>query len=97
MLFTQSATLARICHFGSSSNSRRKSVEHIFASLKYIQKVSEQREAFNRAAKQLTASKSASGLLYTLRASGIMECRRFRSASGLGIIDKAASAGTGSG
>ena len=96
MHFTHSATLTRICHFGSSSKSRRKSVEHTFASLRCCQKVSEQREAFNRAAKQLAARKSASELLITLRASGIIDCRRLRSASGLGNTDKPASAGISS-
>lgn len=97
MLFIHSATLARVCHFGSSSKSRRKSVEHTSASLRCFQKVSEQSEAFNRAAKQLIARKSASEQLKTLRASSIMDCRRLRSASGLGNTDKPASAGTGSG
>lgn len=97
MLFTHSATLTRVCHFGSSSKSRRKSVEHTSASLRCFQKISEQREAFKRAAKQLIARRSASELLNTLRASGIMECRRFSSASGLGNTDKLASAGIGSG
>lgn len=97
MLFTHSATLTRVCHFGSSSKSRRKSVEHASASLRYFQKVPEHREAFNKAAKQLIARKSASGLLKTLRASGIMDCRRLRSASGLGKTDKPASVGIGSG
>lgn len=96
MLFTQSATLARVCQFGSSSKSCRNSVEHTSASLRCCQKVSEQREAFSRVAKQLIARKSASELLNTLRASGIIDCRRFRSASGLGNTDKPASAGIGS-
>ena len=95
-LFIHSATLTHVCHFDSSSKSRCKSVEHISASLRCAQKESEQSEAFKRVAKQLIARKSASELLNTLRASGIMDCRRFISASGLENIDEPASAGMGS-
>ena len=72
------------------------SVEHISKSLRCFQKESEQREAFKSAAKQLMAKNSASGLLSTLRASGIMDCRRFSSASGFGNTETPASAGRGS-
>ena len=71
-------------------------MEHISSSLKCVQKETEQREAFKRAAKQLLARKSASGLLNTLRASGIIDCKRLRSGSGSGKIDKPASVGIGS-
>ena len=71
-------------------------MEHISASLRCVQKESEQSEAFKRVAKQLMARKSASELLNTLRASGIMDCRRFISASGLENIEEPASAGMGS-
>lgn len=97
MVFTHSATLTRVCHFGSSSKSCRRSVEHTSASLRLFQKTSEQEEALRMAAKQLIAKTSASELLITLRASGIIECRRFSSTSGSGNTDKLASAGIGSG
>lgn len=71
-------------------------MEHISKSLRCFQNDSDQREAFKSAAKQLMAKKSASELLNTLRASGIMDCRRFRSASGLGNTETPASAGRGS-
>lgn len=48
-------------------------------------------------AKQLIAKCSASELLNTLSASGIMDCRRLRSASGLGNTDNPASLGKRSG
>ena len=96
MLLIHSATLTRVCHFGSSSKSRWKSVEHISKSLRCFIKESEQREAFKSAAKQLMARNSASVLPNTLRASGIMDCRRFRSASGLGNTEKSTSAARGS-
>ena len=96
MLLTHSATLTRVCTFASSSKSLCRSIEQTSASLKCFQKVSQHREAFKSAAKQLTARKSASGLLTTLRASSIVECRRFISASGLGNTDKPAWAGIGS-
>ena len=97
MPLIHSATLLRVCHFGSSSKSRRSSVEHTSASLKCSQKTVEQEEAFKRAAKQLTARRSASELSNTPRASGIMECRRFRSANGLGNTVEPASIDIGSG
>ena len=71
-------------------------MEQTSASFKCFQKDSEHREAFKRAAKQSITRASASGLLDTSRASGIIECRRLRSASGLGNADKPTSAGIGS-
>ena len=92
-----SATLLRVCHLGSSSRSRRSSVEHASASLKCFQKTAEQEEAFKRAAKQLTARSSASELSNTPRASVIMDCRRFKSDNELGNNVKPALADIGSG
>ena len=97
MPLIHSATLLRVCHFGSSSKSRRRSVEHTSASLKFFQKIVEQEEAFKMAAKQLTARSSASGLSNTPRASGIMDCRRLRSANGFGNTVEPALADIGSG